>query len=293
MSIFVKFFRTHAVSDVESPPMTDTLDSLLHSEVIENLLVESPTDADVALPSFEAPTPSVSEDCRLYNVLIDGMYDAVLIFDSSGQVIVSNRRATQLFGHPKSDFWGIRSEQLIEGVDLKVLHRIRTHLDTGRFTMLSAVCRRQDDTTFSGEIAISIINFLNEGDLLFSIRNVERRMVAKDHQSSMEDTMRYMHTAAFCCNRLGRLTYINDAFLKCFRYSRETDILTRHLSEFWATRDSDILMRKGLANESWTGALMALTSDQQRLPGVATVAAMPGRGGNVVRVIGTFTATPS
>ncbi len=249
-----------------------------------------PSGAPTAAPPSGGDT--VARDRSLYKALLDGMYDAILMIDPNGNVIVANRRAGKFFGYPPDDLWGMRIESLIESLNMRVRNHIRHHLETGRFTLLSTTCRRADGSSFAGEIALSIIDFLNHGDMIISIRNIDRRIAAEDDRAAVEETVRQMGTAAACCNRLGRIVFANAAFPTVFGLSPDASVLNRHISEFWHNRKADVIMQKGLANESWSGMLIAVMPDGRRVEGVATCTSQKGKGGRVIRIFVTFTPLP-
>ena len=53
--------------------------------------------------------------------------------------------------------------------------RIRKGLDESRHIMLDAKCLRFDGSAFVAEVTISVIDLINSGDLVFTVRNTERR----------------------------------------------------------------------------------------------------------------------
>jgi len=198
-------------ASVANPPDSDvaqTPDELIKSLQGIHAAIEefdrNPCPPPVSAQDASARVDPVAEkeklrDRSLFKALLSGLYDAVLVFDTRGFVIESNKRAEQFFGYGESEMWNLPCDKLFSAVNARILTKIRTYAEAGRFMVVNAMCARKDGSTFPAEIAISRINLLNDGDLIFSIRNLERREKARERHEMELDALQYAGAATVVC----------------------------------------------------------------------------------------------
>ena len=121
-----------------------------------------------------------------YKKLLRGMYDAVLITDTSGRVIDFNTRATDFFRCSDWELEGTRLVGLISGGDDGLLSEICSNLETHRYALIEAHCVRRDKSLFPAEIAVSKLDLWDSGELCFLVRNIT---VRKQTQEALEDAV--------------------------------------------------------------------------------------------------------
>ncbi|MFW6152558.1 MAG: PAS domain-containing protein [Verrucomicrobiota bacterium] len=232
------------------------------------------------------------QDRSLYESLLSGLYDAVLIIDTNGSVIGSNRRAELFFSYGERELWNMRCESLIGAVNQRVLTKIQAHAESGRFTVVNASCKRKDGTTFPAEIAIGRIDLLNRGDLLFSIRNLERKERAQKRNRLELDAIRHTATGIAVCNREGMIEYVNPGFVRLLRLQNESDVLQRFIGEFCASHEAaGALIKTPSSQGNWMGSLALLADDGGERKVIATAASTRQRKGESHVVI-TMTPLP-
>ena len=90
--------------------------------------------------------------------------------------------------------------------------------------MLDANCLRKDQTTFSAEVTVSVIDLLDPGDLVFTIRNTERRRRQLDLFRTKENAADVSQAALFACLPDGRFRWVNQSFLDTFGYAEESEV---------------------------------------------------------------------
>lgn len=152
----------------------------------------------------------------LYRQLMAGMYDALLVTDPNGHLIELNPRAVEYFLYKQEDVWDQPVATLIPGVSAQMVGRIRKGLDDSRHIMLDAKCQRKDGTSFSAEVTISMIDLINSGDLVFTVRNTERRRKQWQILRSMANAFENSQSACFVCDGNRVFRAVNRAFLKMF-----------------------------------------------------------------------------
>jgi PAS domain S-box-containing protein len=209
-----------------------------------------------------APTqPGLSErnkahEITLYKSLLSGLYDGILIFDAKGSVIGSNQRAELFLGYTETEVWGMACQDLVAGINTRMLHKLHEHAQSGRFTVVSATCKRKDGTTFPAEIAISRIRLLQEGDLIFSIRNLERREKAREGREMSDEAVRGSGAGIAICSTDGIIKFVNPALLKLLDMPDEATVLRRMIGDF-CTSDESVraMIHSPSAQGVWQGTI--------------------------------------
>ena len=111
----------------------------------------------------------------LFRQFLAGMYDAVIITDPNGHIIEINPRAEEHFGYVQDEVVDKPISFFIPGLSPEVVQRIRRGLENDRHMMLDAKGRCKSDDKFACEVTVSVIDLMDPGDLVFTVRNVERR----------------------------------------------------------------------------------------------------------------------
>jgi len=203
----------------------------------------------------------------LYRQLLAGLYDAVLITDPNGYVIDTNPRVEEFFKYKTAETWDIMVGELIVGVNGTLLERVRKGLGEGRFILLDAKCVRKDGTTFAGEVSISSIELVNGGDLVFAVRNVDRRKNAWQKLKSGQNAWMNALAAGVIGDADGNICGINRAALKLWGYSGEEDLIGKPIKKLWV--DVEAVARAvaaAQAGTSWSGLLQAAVRDGRAVP---------------------------
>jgi len=167
------------------------------------------------------PTANITmKDHRsLFRQLLQGMYDAVVITDPSGHILELNPRAKEFFQHETDGMMDRPISLLIPGVTPPMLQRIRKGLDEARHMMLDAKCRAKDGSSFAAEVTVSVIDLLDPGDLVFTVRNTERRRRQIETFRTKENAFNVSQAALFACSPDGFFREVNAAFLDMFDFS--------------------------------------------------------------------------
>lgn len=153
----------------------------------------------------------------LYRQLLSGMYDAVIITDPKGHVIETNGRVRDLFLFNADSLWDVAIAKLIRGITPPLLARLRHNLDKHRHVLLDATCNRADGTTFAAEVAISGVSLMNDGDFVFTVRNVDKRHQTMVKMKMYQNALERSPCPTGIADKNGILLYGNPAlatFLK-------------------------------------------------------------------------------
>jgi len=227
----------------------------------------------------------------LYRQLMAGLYDAMLVTDSNGHLIEMNPRAKEYFLYRQEEVWDKPVSMLIPGITANMISRIRRGLDESRHIMLDAPCQRQDGSSFAAEITISVIDLINAGDLVFTVRNTERRRRQWQTLRSKANAYENALSACFVCDENGLFRAVNLAFLTMFDLSSEEVVLGRPFSDLMPDEPLTDLFARALAGERVNYRLDAETDSRnvaevevQMAPDVQGKDKIMGVVGSVLRV---------
>lgn len=203
----------------------------------------------------------------LYRQLMAGLYDAMLVTDPNGHLIELNPRATEYFLYKQDEVFDKPVATLIPGVTARLVERIRKGLDDARHIMLDAKCVRSDGTSFAAEVTISVIDLINGSDLVFTVRNTERRRKQWEALRSMANALAIAQSACFVCDDKGVFRAVNRAFLEMFDAASEEEVVGRPFEELMPDEPLPGFFARALTGEQLTCRVGAATASD----GVAEV----------------------
>jgi PAS domain S-box-containing protein len=224
----------------------------------------------------------------LYRQLMDGLYDAILVTDPNGHLIELNARATEYFQHKPEDVWDQPVSMLVPGVTANLVAHVRKELAESRHIMLDARCQRQDGTAFSAEVTISVIDLMNSGDLVFTVRNTERRRKQWEMLRSKANAFANAQSGCFVCDGGRQFRAVNRAFLDMFDLADEGAVLGRPFEELMPDDPLPSFFDRALEGESLSYRVVADTDTG--VPEEVEVQMAPDRQGKekVVGVVGSL-----
>ena len=149
----------------------------------------------------------------LFRQFLAGMYDAVVITDPNGYILEINPRAVEYFGREMEDVLDKPIALFIPGLKQEIVTRIRKGLEGDRHVVIDANGVDVKGVKIACEVAVSPIDLMNPGDLVFTIRNVERRRAYMNAFRMKANAFRMAPVALFGCEAGGRLVECNEAFL--------------------------------------------------------------------------------
>lgn len=168
-----------------------------------------------------------------YEMLLDSIYDAVLITDSDGYILEVNARAVEMFEFAWDDFKNLHISSLVEKMDRKILKTLHGNVDEKRYTVLEGRCLRKDQSNFNAEIAVGAERLESDDGLVFFIRNITQR---KEMESQLRAANHALMNAAIgivITDLDGAVQTANPAFLETWGYTADSDVLGRSIEEFF------------------------------------------------------------
>ena len=159
----------------------------------------------------------VPKDRRsLFRQFLSGMYDGVVITDPNGYILEVNPRTVEYFARTGEELLDQPISVLIPGLKEDVVQRIRRGLGDDRHVVIDANGVSKAGAKIACEVAVSQIDLLNPGDLIFTIRNVERRRAFVNQLKAKAAAFHLSPTALFACDIEGKIVEANAAFLELF-----------------------------------------------------------------------------
>lgn len=170
--------RASATGNVQ--PVYDDVTVNMHPDrrKITQRIMEFPGDQ----PDFDsAPVDKEVE----YENFLHSIYDAVIITDMDGNITDINARATHSFLWNRANLLTFNVLSLISGADEKVLTLIKESMTENKFTILEAICLREDESTFNAEIVANKLRGDGVAKLCFFMRDITER---KRMEEELEQT---------------------------------------------------------------------------------------------------------
>ncbi len=228
----------------------------------------------------------VPKDRRsLFRQFLGGMYDAVVITDPNGHILDINPRATEHFGYELDDVLDQQVSVLMPGLQAEIVQRIRKGLEGDRHVMINVNGKTRAGGKFACEVTVSMIDLMNPGDLVFTIRNIEkRRAVIKAYQSKV-NAFNISSSGLFVCDAEGRFVETNVAFRDMMDLADEEEARTRTFAELMTDDPLPANFVKALNGETTVTGIVAEGEGEDQEEIEITLA--PNRVGNkVIGVVG-------
>jgi PAS domain S-box-containing protein len=115
-----------------------------------------------------------------YDKLLESVYDGVFITDRRGVILDFNGRAAEFFKLDEAQLLGLPVVDLISGADERLIDTVLANLNSSRYTLIEARCRRADGSSFPAEIAVNQVDLDEEGQLCFFVRDITLRRQTLD-----------------------------------------------------------------------------------------------------------------
>ena len=186
----------------------------------------------------------------LFRQFLAGMYDAVVITDPNGHIIEIN-----VIDRPISFY--------IPGLAPEIVQRIRRGLEGDRHMMIDANGLNKDGSKFSCEVTVSIIDLMDPGDLVFTVRNTERRRRINTMLRAKANAFQVAQCALFACDADGNIRECNTAFCEMFDLKDEDDARTHTFAEFMSDDPLPENFKKALAGETTVTGIVAEGDEDQ------------------------------
>ncbi|HPA78601.1 MAG TPA: PAS domain S-box protein [Kiritimatiellia bacterium] len=172
-----------------------------------------------------------SPDSR-YRELLGGLYEAVFICRSDGRILDTNVRAEEHFHYSRDELLAMNVCDVFPGLSQTKIEKILGYLKDRRFTVLNGKCVRKDGTIFPGETSVSRIQLADEGVLVFSITNIERRVKTEEMLRTEHNAIQNLASGVAITGPEGLLQYVNPTFLRLWGQRSENEVLKKNIRDF-------------------------------------------------------------
>ncbi len=199
----------------------------------------------------------------LFRQFLAGMYDAVVITDPNGHIIEINPRAEEHFGYTQDEVIDRPISFYIPGLAPEIVQRIRRGLDDDRHMMLDANGLNKDGSKFACEVTVSIIDLMDPGDLVFTVRNTERRRRINNVFRAKSNAFQIAQCALFACSPDGTISECNTAFLEMFGIADEEEACKQSFADLFNDDPLPENFKKALAGETTVTGIVAEGDDDQ------------------------------
>jgi len=215
--------------------------------------------------NFGLKSPVAAADAPLGGVhfqqLLHNIYDAVLITELSGEVLVANIRANQFFGAEPGQLHQFNILGLICGSDDSLLPVILEALDGNRFVLMQAHCMRMDGTTFPAEISANQLVISNQTYLSFFVRDVTLRKQQEERLRTGYTAIQNASSGIAIAGLDAEIEYCNPSFLSYFGLVEEHIKEHHNLRELLAEPSvMDQIIAAIWQRQTWSGELKLKTS---------------------------------
>lgn len=197
----------------------------------------------------------------LFRQFLTGMYDAVVITDPNGHILEINPRAEEYFGYIIDEVIDRPIGLLIPGLSAELVQRIRRGLAEQRHIVIDANCQAKLGHKFQSEVTISDIDLMDPDDLVFTIRNVERRRQVNEMLRAKESAFSICPIALFACDLNGKITECNTAFLEMMDIHSEEEAKKHNVSEYMNDEPLPAQFEKAKAGERSVTGIVAEDDD--------------------------------
>ncbi len=290
---------TEATSAVQSSPISaETQAEALGVKPILKPIVLKPRiqvadKTAVTPPKTEAvaadmPAVQRTDPKALYYQLMNGLYDVIFVLDDDGHVIDCNSRSEEIFGYSPDDVWNMPIEKIVYGMNNRMFNLLKKNLTNKRHILIDARCFRSVGTSFLGEVGVSTVQLTRSQNVVFSIRNVEKRKNSAEELRRYRAILDVLPIPAFTCDLHGAFEILNPPVLRALGMVDEMEAQKKHFSEMLpdmilqfqaAVRGADVCESKELTRPDGSVYTLELRLKPMR------------RGEEITGVAGTMTMT--
>lgn len=193
----------------------------------------------------------------LFRQFLAGMYDAVVITDPNGHILEVNPRAVEHFGYEQDEVIDKHVSFYVPGLAPEVVQCIRKMLEGDRHVMIDANGKCKDGSKIACEIAVSKIDLMDPDDLVFTIRNVERRREIMNAYRAKANAFEVAQVALFSCDANGNFREVNSSFCAMFGLADGEDARQHAFSDFMNDAPLPENFKKALAGETTVTGIVA------------------------------------
>jgi len=235
-----------AVADTAEPDVITELEAADEETEAALDATPPPVPSSTPAPPPSAPPPVASRPSSraLFRQVLDSQYDAVLITDVKGHIVNTNRRTHELFGFGADETWDLHVSRLIPGITDTMIQQLLAGLSRERYIMVVGRCTPKETDSFTGEIAISEITLTQDGNLLFCIRNIDRRYQAQQRLQSARRLLDHIPTPSISCDRDGNIRVVSMSLARLLGHEKPDTLVNQPFSSIWnEPRAAEVIAR--------------------------------------------------
>jgi PAS domain S-box-containing protein len=224
-----------------------------------------------------------------FQELLQNVYDAALIADTSGRIVDVNVRALEFFRYERMELCNLAILDLISGADESLVRTLLENLENERFTLIQAYCVRKDGSFFPAEIAVNKLR-LGTMHLCFFVRDITLRRQAEEMLRTEHSAIRNSGNGIAVAGLDARLEYANPALAKLWGYPGTDALVGKDVRSLFSDPAAAERMVGVLSGEqdSWRGETTALRADGSRFDVEVAAARNRNADGEVVGIIFSF-----
>ncbi len=254
-------------------------------QVADKTAVPPPKTEAVAA---DMPAVPRTDPKALYYQLMNGLYDVIFVLDDDGHVIDCNSRSEEIFGYSPDDVWNMPIEKIVYGMNNRMFNLLKKNLTNKRHILIDARCFRSIGTSFLAEVGVSTVQLTRSQNVVFSIRNVEKRKNSAEELRRYKAILDVLPIPAFTCDLHGAFEILNPLVLRALGMVDEMEAQKKHFSEMLpdmilqfqaAVRGADVCESKELTRPDGSTYTLELRLKPMR------------RGEEITGVAGTMTMT--
>ncbi len=199
--------------------------------------------------------------------LFQSVYDAAIITDPYGDIIDANKRAEDFFNSKRSDFVTLNVLDIISGADESLIKTLRKNLESDRFTLIEAYCKRFDGSLFPAEISVNRLQFSGHDYLCFFVRDITIRRQTEERVRTVHKAIHNAGNGIAITDVEGFLEYINPATVRLWKYPGEAEMMECRIHDLWS-EDADFkgMITQVQEDKPWVGTLKAQRYDGTVIP---------------------------
>ncbi|MDR0993672.1 MAG: SpoIIE family protein phosphatase [Verrucomicrobiota bacterium] len=214
----------------------------------------------IRLPGAPSSRPMGGEE---FQVLLQSIYDAVFITDAKGTIVSANVRAEQFFAVTRKDLYEKNVLDWLCGADRGLLDTVWGSLESNRFVLIQALCRRNDETLFPAEISVSRLPMGGKMHLSFFIRDITLRKESEEQLKTGYNALQNAGSGIAVTDVEGALAgYINPAMMALLGLESMEEAYSHNFAQF--LKDGALasdLIAMAQAGDTWMGELEMKRAD--------------------------------
>jgi PAS domain S-box-containing protein len=242
-----------------------------------------PRPATQPIISLPKPRATPSRGSADFQQLLQNIYDAALITDLSGEVVMVNPRANQFFLALPGQLTHYSILTLIGGADASLMPTILETLKANRFVLLQAYCVRTDGSFFAAEISVNRMRLSEKDHLTFFIRDITLRKDQEERLRTGSTALQNSSSGILISGLDGQIQYGNPAFLALFKLEQAEGTDLRLLVR--EPKLVEEILGATTLGQAWAGELELRRTDGCTFFGEASVAPNLNTEGELVGLV--------